>query len=134
MRIIQKLILAFGAVFLVAQAVAQTEIPLELPSSIQSGQCRPVNLSRVEMDGQWALHHKYAQHMQNNPALADIERNSQANLPIQPIYVQCFTGGGIFAAICFSRAETKSLNVRTIKLMHATSGVDCLTFTTIVKK
>lgn len=134
MCIYRNVVIAISGVLLASHSIGQTEVRLELPSSIQPGQCRPVNLSSAEMDGQWALYYTYAQRMLNSPALAEIEKNSQARLPIRTNYVQCFTGGGIFAAVCFSKAETKSLNVRTIKLMHAASGVDCLTFTTIVKK
>ena|SRR3990167_6400525 len=133
-RVLCRPSLAVGVVLLTAQASAQTEIRIELPTSIQAGQCRPVNISIAEMEDQWALHYKYSQRMRRNSALDDIERKSLATLAMTPKLIQCFSGSDVFAAICFSSAETKSLNVRTIKLMHAASGADCLTLTTIAKK
>jgi hypothetical protein len=98
---------------------AQTEMPLALPSNIQAGQCRPLNVGAAEMDKQWELHRKYAHTMQANAALVEEERKSLAARAMVPEYVECFAGREVFAALCFTKARTKSLDIRSLKLMHS---------------
>jgi len=122
------------ALILSAHADAQTEIALPLPPSIEVGQCRPLNISTGEMEKQWDLHYRFAKRMQRNPALIEEERKSLTARTMMPESIECFAGREVFAALCFTVAKTKSLDIRAIKLMHASSGADCLSLTTVVKR
>jgi hypothetical protein len=129
-----KYAMATLALILAAHAEAQTEITLPLPPSIEVGQCRPLNISTGEMEKQWDLHYRFAKRMQRNPALVEEERKSLTARAMMPESIECFAGREVFAALCFSVARTKSLDIRAIKLMHASSGADCLSLTNVVKR
>jgi len=113
---------------------AQTEIALPLPPTIEVGQCRPINIGGAEMEKQRDLHYKFAQRMQRNPALIEEERKSLTARAMIPERIECFAGREVFAALCFTVARTKSLDIRAVKLMHASSGADCLSLTTVVRR
>lgn len=120
--------------FSAVQVHAQTAITLPLPPSIEVGQCRPINIDSAEMEKQWNLHYRFAQRMQRDPALIEEERKSLTARAMVPERIECFAGREVFAALCFTAARTKSLDIRAVKLMHASNGADCLSLTTVVKR
>ena len=130
----QRLAVATLALVMTAHAEAQTQIELQLPPSIEVGQCRPLNINTGEMQKQWDLHYRFAKRMQRNAALVEEERKSLTARTMTPDTIECFAGREVFAALCFTVARTKSLDIRAIKLMHASSGADCLSLTTVVKR
>ncbi len=113
---------------------AQEEVALPLPPSIEVGQCRPINIASAEMDRQWKLYYGFTGRMRASAALRGIEEKSLAAQGMRAERVECFQGDQIFAGLCFSTAKTKSLDVKTIKLMHSPTGADCLAITTVVRR
>lgn len=130
---ITRLLAILATSFASASTLSQS-VSLPVPSTVEWGACRPINVSSEEMERQWGLYYSHAVGLTKSAAIANGELQDLQQRKMSPSFLECYTGSKFFALMCFSKATTPRLSVQSIKLIHSPTGSDCLSITVVARR
>ncbi len=130
----QRKLTLLVAASLACVAVHGQELSIPVPDRLDTAQCRPINVGADEMDRQWRLYYSHTNELRRSPTLERVERDDANEQKMTTTLNECFVGSKLFAAVCFSRASTKSLLIQSVKLVHAPKGGNCISIVSVRRK
>ena len=119
---------------LAAASAAAQDFQLPVPDRIDPLHCRPINVTSEEMARQWRLYYSHTPGLKRSNVLEAGEAEDARDQRMATTALECYVGSELFAALCFFRANTATLHVQSVKLVHSPKGGNCISIVSVTRR